>query len=142
MPHVFVYGTLLFPEILHGLTGRTFNDAKATLQGYKRLRVKFGDYPAIVKAEEANISGKIILNVDSRSLEILRFYEGDDYECIEAAVELDNQKLTALVFIWNNDRDLLTESDWNPDNFKNNFLTDYIRYVVPETVAEFTKLFS
>jgi len=142
MPHVFVYGTLLFPEILTGLTGRTFTEVAATLPGFRRMQVKFGDYPAIIKADETDVQGKLILDVDARSLELLRFYEGDDYDCIEAEVQLDDQKVRALVFVWKNDRKLIAEPDWNPDKFKNHFLKDYTRYVVPETVAEFTKLFS
>ena len=142
MPHVFVYGTLLFPEILNGLTGRTFPEATATLPDYKRFQVKFGDYPAIVASEDARVNGKLIFNVDARSLEMLRFYEGDDYNCIETVVDLPSEKVKALVFVWNKNRDLLAESDWHIENFKNKFLLDYTRYVVPETVAEFTKLFS
>ncbi len=142
MSHVFVYGTLLFPEILNGLTGRTFPETEATLPGFKRMRVKYGDYPAVIQAEGGQVHGKLIPNVDARSLEMLRFYEGDDYECIEAFVHLENKKVKALVFVWNNNRDLLTEPDWSIKKFKNNFLSDYIRYVVPETVAEFTRLFS
>lgn len=142
MAHVFVYGTLLFPEILNGLTGRTFPDTAATLPGYKRLRVKYGDYPAVVAAEGEQVQGKLIPNVDARSLEMLRFYEGDDYECVETFVHLEHKKVKAMVFVWKNDRDLLTGPDWSMQKFRHHFLPDYIRYVIPETVAEFTRLFS
>ncbi|WP_167610364.1 gamma-glutamylcyclotransferase family protein [Maribellus sediminis] len=142
MQHVFVYGTLLFPEILEGLTGRTFSVQKAELYNFKRLRVAEGDYPAIIAAEGESVSGMLVLNVDARSMELLRFYEGEDYDCRKLEVKLKKQSVFAHVFTWNNDPGLLTESDWNLKNFEQHFLQDYIRYVVPETVAEFTKLFS
>mgnify|MGYP000020598555 FL=1 len=141
MPHVFVYGTLLFPEILYGLTGCAFPEARATLNDFKRFQVKFGDYPAIIASEDSRVNGKLIFNVDARSLKMLRFYEGDDYDCIETVVDLKSEKSKALVFVWNRNHDLLAESDWHIENFKNKFLIDYTRKVVPETVAEFIKLF-
>ncbi len=142
MQHVFVYGTLLFPEILAGLTGRTFSMQKAELFNFKRLRVADGDYPAIIAAEGESVLGKLVLNVDARSMELLRFYEGDDYDCSKLEVNLKKQSVAASVFTWNKERDLLTGPDWNINNFEEHFLQDYIRYVVPETVAEFTKVFS
>ena len=142
MPHVFVYGTLLFPEILEGLTGRSFSMQQAELLNFKRLRVAQGDYPAIIAAEGESVSGKLVLNVDARSMEMLRFYEGDDYDCRKLEVKLKTQTVAAQVFAWNKEPDLLTVPDWNLKNFEQYFLQDYIRYVVPETVAEFTRLFS
>ncbi|WP_340112232.1 gamma-glutamylcyclotransferase family protein [Maribellus mangrovi] len=142
MQHVFVYGTLLFPEILEGLTGRSFETKDAELKNFKRLRVAMGDYPAIVEEESQLVKGKLVLDVDARSLELLRFYEGDDYDCRELEVSLDGKKILALVFVWNAEAELLTGPDWNIENFEKHYLNDYIRFVIPETVTEFTKLFS
>lgn len=142
MQHVFVYGTLLFPEILEGLTGRSFETRDAELKSFKRLRVTMGDYPAIVKNESQLVKGKLVLDVDARSLELLRFYEGDDYDCRELEISTDGKNVMALVFVWNADTALLSGPDWNIENFEKHSLHDYTRFVIPETVAEFTKLFS
>ena len=82
MQHVFVYGTLLFPEVVKGLTGYSFQTIEATLNGYHRCTVKNSDYPAIVKKPGSQVDGKILLNLDNRSYEILRFFEGDEYHRI------------------------------------------------------------
>lgn len=142
MQHVFVYGTLLFPEILKGLTGRTFLTRNAELKNYKRMQVSGADYPAIVKAEGEGVKGKLLLNVDARSAELLRFYEGDDYCCQKLEVTIGLKPLKASVFVWKDSTSLLSDTDWNIDHFRQNFLNDYLKYVVPDTVLEFTKLFS
>ncbi len=142
MQHVFVYGTLLFPEILEGLTGRSFLTHNAELKNYKRMQVAEGDYPGVVEANGECVKGKLILNVDARSVEVLRFYEGDDYDCKILEITIDSKLVKASVFVWKQDVKQLSESDWNIDHFKQNFLNDYLKYVIPDTVAEFTKLFA
>ena len=142
MQHVFVYGTLLFTEILEGLTGRSFSTQNAALKKFKRLRVAEGDYPAIIEAREEVVQGSLVFNVDARSMEVLRFYEGDDYECRKLEVTVNDKSIMAWVFVWNEDMALLSNADWNKDYFKRKFLADYLKYVVPETVSEFTKLYS
>jgi gamma-glutamylcyclotransferase (GGCT)/AIG2-like uncharacterized protein YtfP len=142
MQHVFVYGTLLFAEILEGLTGRSFETRDAELKNHKRLCVQRGDYPAIIHADGERVEGKLVRNVDARSMELLRFYEGDEYDCRELEVTHDGKTVIAMVFVWNADAELLSETDWNIKNFEKYYLNDYIRFVIPETVAEFTKLFS
>ena len=64
MQHVFVYGTLLFTGIVHGLTGRDFESEPATLVNYQRKLVSNRDYPAIVEAPGERVSGRLLLNVD------------------------------------------------------------------------------
>lgn len=142
MQHVFVYGTLLFPEILEGLTGRSFQTHNAELKNYKRMQVAEGDYPAVVEAEGEYVKGKLVMNVDARSAEVLRFYEGDDYDCKTLEITIDSKPVKASVFVWKQDVTLLADTDWSFNHFRQNFLNDYLKYVIPDTVAEFTKLFS
>jgi len=142
MQHVFVYGTLLFPEILEGLTGKVFNLKDAELKNYQRVQISSGDFPAIVEKEDESVKGKLILDVDPLSMEILLFYEGEDYDCMELEVETETEKLPAKVFVWNNDPEYLIDADWDTEHFKQQFLQDYISFVVPETREAFERLFS
>lgn len=141
MKNVFVYGTLLFPEILNGLTGSRFQSVEAVLPGYKRHLVKNGSYPAVVATKNEKVYGKLINDVDQRSLDILRYYEGEDYKCTEAEVIVTEKSLNALVFVWNAELHYLAESDWKIEAFKHDFLQEYIQEVVPETVEAFNRLF-
>ena len=142
MQHVFVYGSLLFPEIVEGLTACKFETHDASIQNYERRTVKNNDYPAIIPKEGGQVLGKILLNVDKRSLEVLRFFEGDEYACVEITMNVDNKKITACVFVWNGDADALDKADWNLELFERKALAEYVRFVVPETVEVFKRLFS
>ena len=76
------------------------------------------------------------------SFEILRFFEGDEYRCINVEVQTNNEKISACLFIWAGENEKLETADWDPDVFERNALADYIRFVIPETVEEFERLFS
>ena len=142
MQHVFVYGTLLFPDILKGLTGNTFEDRDAVLYGFKCLALKDADYPAIIAHAGSSVQGKVLFNVDERSLEILRFFEGSEYRSICVKVNVDNNRVKASVFVWIEEHHRLDTADWNQVVFEKTALADYISYVVPETVKEFERLHS
>ncbi len=142
MKHVFVYGTLLFSEILEGLTGDTSETREAKLSDYRRCSVKGADYPAIISQKGAFTEGKIVLNVDDYSFEMLRFFEGKEYLCIEVQVEAESENFNAWVFVWNDSVERLNDTDWDMSSFKRDTLSDYVQFVVPETHKEFKRLFS
>lgn len=142
MQHVFVYGSLLFPEIVEGLTGHKFETLDATLQNYVRRTVKNCDYPAIIPGKDGQVLGKILLNVDKRSLEVLRFFEGNEYACVDTIVKVNNGEITACVFVWIEDTGALEKGDWSAEIFERRSLNDYVRNVVPETVNDFERLSS
>lgn len=142
MQHVFVYGSLLFPEIVKGLTERKFEAFDATLLNYVRRAVKNNDYPAVIPCDGEQVSGKILLNVDERSFDVLRFFEGDEYVCVDIKVNVNNEEIPACVFVWIGDTSALAKTDWSFEVFERNALADYIRFVVPETLEEFNRLFS
>ena len=142
MQHVFVYGSLLYPDIVTRLTGKTFEIREASLKNYQRRAVKEADYPAVVQNPGSNVAGKLLLNVDDRSLDVLRFFEGDEYKCAAVEVETKNEKYQACVFVWIGSAEKLEETDWNATLFEAASLADSVRYVIPEVVEEFERLFS
>ena len=137
MPNLFVYGTLLFPEILEGLTRIPLVTKPAKLQGFKRYRVQGCDYPAVVREMNSLVEGKLVFGIDNQLIDILTFFEGDSYKKIETTIQLENESLTAAVFIWKDDLDYLAKEDWDSNEFKQSSLNFYIEEVVPETVKEF-----
>ena len=140
MPHLFVYGSLLFPDLVTELTGKSFRSSPATLDGFKRYRVKGCDYPAIIKAPGANVEGLLIENVDESSLEILVFFEGNEYRKQQVTVISSAKQIAATAFIWTNDVALLENSDWDEAEFRKQSLTSYLKEVAPETRAAFQSL--
>jgi gamma-glutamylcyclotransferase (GGCT)/AIG2-like uncharacterized protein YtfP len=140
MHYIFVYGTLLFPEIVFGLCGREFTTQKAILKGFKRYLVNGHDYPAVISDDVSDVEGKLLFDVDEESMKILTFFEGDNYAIKEVFVHAGIKSVKALVFAWNGLLCNLGESDWDIDRFEQKSLRYYAEKVIPETVREFKQL--
>lgn len=137
MQQLFVYGSLLFPDLVTALTGKHFRSVPATLAGYRRFRVKDCDYPAMIETPGAKVEGQIIENVDEKSMHILSFFEGDEYAQQQVIVYLSDKKLQATTFVWTADLALLEDTDWDKDVFEKGALPFYLKEVAPETRAAF-----
>ena len=125
MPHLFVYGCLMFPEILEALIGKKYTLKGAVLQGYQRVKVQTDDsiaYPVIVPETSGSVEGSLVRNVHPISMK-----EIDDFEEIEKLVYLKQEitvrlsheeNLVALTYV----RGPGTKQDltqlWNPDEFR------------------------
>ncbi len=137
MQHVFVYGSLLFPEIAEGLCQCSIQTEEAVLKDYKRLAVSGADYPAIIEQNNSKVEGKLLLNLDQHSLEILTFFEGDEYDLTAVEVQTKKGGMQALVFTWKPGLNYLETFDWDKQQFKTKSLPFYVNEVVPETLEEY-----
>lgn len=139
MQNVFVYGTLLFPEITKKLTGKTFKISPAELPGYKLYCVKNSDYPAIIRQKDSVTEGLVLENVDEFSLNIISFYEGDEYEKEKVTVNLNGKATDALTFVWVHGSEFLENKEWDFRGFEKSGLEHYLDVVIPETLEVFYK---
>lgn len=137
MQNIFVYGSLLFPEITKKLTGKSFKTLPAILEGYKMYSVKGCDYPAIIQQEGSKTVGLLIENMDNLSLAIISFYEGNEYEKEQVTVNSDGKSTTALTFVWMNGNEFLENKEWDFQHFEKTSLEYYLNEVIPETLEEF-----
>jgi gamma-glutamylcyclotransferase (GGCT)/AIG2-like uncharacterized protein YtfP len=83
---MFVYGTLMVPEIMKRVVGRVPPSVAALLPGYRRYRVPGEAYPAIVAAVDFQVDGLCYQGLNRHELELLDAYEGDSY--VRTPVEL------------------------------------------------------
>jgi gamma-glutamylcyclotransferase (GGCT)/AIG2-like uncharacterized protein YtfP len=139
MPGIFVYGTLQLPGIVKKLTGKSFTSKPAVLPGYKRCCVKGCDYPAVIQENDAETTGLVMKNVDDRSLDIISFYEGDEYEKRNVTVFMDGEPKDVLTFVWVKGTDLLENKEWDLHAFRKKSLEHYINVLIPDTLKEFSK---
>jgi gamma-glutamylcyclotransferase (GGCT)/AIG2-like uncharacterized protein YtfP len=139
MHNIFVYGTLMSELIINKLTGKTFRWQPATLNGYKRFCVKDCDYPAILTDVYSVTKGLLIENLDDLSLDIISFYEGDEYEKKKVTVSIDGKPEAALTFIWVKGEEYLENENWDFRRFENESLDHYLNVVIPQTLEEFYK---
>jgi gamma-glutamylcyclotransferase (GGCT)/AIG2-like uncharacterized protein YtfP len=126
MYHLFVYGTLQYPEILKKLTGKTFVAKPAVLTHFKRHKVKNAEYPAIVPKPGAQTTGMLIENVDESSLNAIDFYEGDEYEKTEVNIISGDFETKAFAYVWIAGENHLEKEDWDRACFEKKYLELYI----------------
>jgi gamma-glutamylcyclotransferase (GGCT)/AIG2-like uncharacterized protein YtfP len=125
MENLFAYGTLLFPEIVLKITGKSFKGNPALLKDYERRQVKGCDYPAIINMHGSIVNGVLLENVDEKSIQLLAHFEGNEYEKRKVEVIVNNVKTTAVTFVWNENMVHLSKNDWDIKVFKQNSLKFY-----------------
>ena len=143
--HFFVYGTLLFDEIVEGLCGRTFDSLPAMLQGYKRHGVsppgREGEGPILVRSEGQQQLGRVLLNVDARSEAILDAFEFESpgYERIVESVQVTNsvQEYECIVYVGTQALIPFVSGDWSPDTFSETGLSRYTNEFIPDLLERF-----
>ncbi len=139
MQNIFVYGTLLSPVILEKLTGKSFKTSEAVLFGYKRYCVKNCDYPAIIQQEGSKITGLMIENIDDSTLDLLSFYEGDEYVKERVTINLNGKSTDAFTFVWVHGNEFLENEEWDFRGFEKSSFEHYLDVVIPDTLEEFYK---
>ncbi|WP_347839651.1 gamma-glutamylcyclotransferase family protein [uncultured Draconibacterium sp.] len=135
MANLFVYGSLLFSEIAEQLCGQKIKTANAALKGYARFALKGADYPAMIKKQNSLVYGKVLLNLTPEAVELLTFYEGNEYEIRPLRVELANEKkINAFGFLWTGGDEYLEAFDWDKKHFELESLQFYVDDVIPSTL--------
>lgn len=78
--HVFVYGTLINPEVQRRIIGRLVEGTPDTLENVTKSEIKLGanTYPILVEAQGHNVDGHI-LTVTPTELARIDKYETDAY---------------------------------------------------------------
>jgi gamma-glutamylcyclotransferase (GGCT)/AIG2-like uncharacterized protein YtfP len=137
MQNIFVYGTLQSPEIIKKLTGKSFKNTPAVLEGYKRYWVKESDYPAVIQQIDEQTTGLVLENVDDLSFDIISLYEGDEYGKKKVTVNLNGISKDVWTFVWVNGNEFLENKDWDFLNFEKTSLEYYLNEMIPEILAEF-----
>jgi gamma-glutamylcyclotransferase (GGCT)/AIG2-like uncharacterized protein YtfP len=97
---VFVYGTLLWPEVQRRITGKIFPGRPATLLGYRRGLVRGETYPSVQPALDCSVPGMLLSGVDRPSLLRLDAYEGSDYERLKVQVRDENEQQLVPCWLW------------------------------------------
>jgi gamma-glutamylcyclotransferase (GGCT)/AIG2-like uncharacterized protein YtfP len=139
----FVYGTLLFDEIVEALTGEVFASRPATLLDYRRCAVQApgreGEGPAIVADDTATVKGRILLDLDERAVRILDAFEFESPGYTKVTARAIVQSATSvlerpsLVYIYEGTTALTDHivGDWNPAKFVEQGMQHYLAEFIP-----------
>ncbi len=135
--NLFVYGTLMIPELLYALTQKRFKMIDAVLEDHKRLRIRKKSYPALIPSDGDSVAGKLILDLEEDDMKILDFYEDDEY----IRKEINISSHTAEVYVYNASREVLKERDWSEVYFRLKHLDFHLKIIVPEIMEEYNEYF-
>jgi len=86
--NVFVYGTLVFPEVMQLVSGCAHEHAPATLAEFARFVLVDRVYPGIVPQAGGATEGRIYFGVDAEGLERLDWYEAEEYDREQVHVDV------------------------------------------------------
>lgn len=128
MNALFAYGTLLFPEILRAVTGRTTTSSPATLDGFVRRRLIGEIFPAIVEgADRDRVDGVVYSRLDGRDWQRLDVFEGDLYERRSVTVRWGPSRIrSAFTYVLRDDwRHRLGVEPWDPEAFARDHLAAF-----------------
>ncbi len=143
---VFVYGTLLFPEVTAGLGIVSAEDGSdesvavlssdAVLHGYERFKVqlrKEANFPAIVSANDKSVSGRLLQQVTDESLHRMDAFEGitDSYYSRElVTVAIEEGEVEAWTYVCGDRLRSYLDGTWDAEQFRQSELEWYLANVV------------
>jgi gamma-glutamylcyclotransferase (GGCT)/AIG2-like uncharacterized protein YtfP len=117
---LFVYGTLLCPEVWAAVVGPPPIYAAATLRGFACRLVRGEVYPAIRPAPRERVPGALVRGLDPAAVARLDDYEGPLYARERQAIRLRaGDEVTAEVYVLRADHDHhLSDAPWSLAAFR------------------------
>eukprot|EP00887_Chlorella_sp_A99_P001493 scaffold8.g1493.t1 len=132
MANAFVYGTLMYGEVLKALIGREPRSAPATISGYQRFRIKQQVFPGTVRGTpDSQVRGLVLFDLRPDEMDMFDDFEGEEYfkEAVQPQLE-DGSSVDAIVYVWQDSlRPLLYPPDWSPEEFRTQHLGAYVEMV-------------
>jgi gamma-glutamylcyclotransferase (GGCT)/AIG2-like uncharacterized protein YtfP len=95
--HLFLYGTLLDPKLLARFAGRTVPFTPVTLPGWRRVGLRGGHYPTLLRAR-SKVEG-VFAVVNGPTLARLAAYEGASYRLKPVVVQTTRGHKVARAWI-------------------------------------------
>ena len=130
---VFVYGTLMAPEVIETLLGRVPPMTSARLTNYVRHPVKQQVFPGLIAKQNHITTGYLVQNLQDSELIRLDWFEDKEYKRLDCVVETleDGKSYRTQVYLWNNPLEELDISqEWDYEHFRGNNLQWYLTNTV------------
>lgn len=88
--NLFVYGPLMFREVLEAVVGRDLVRRAGTLNGYMQLRLIEESQAALVPFPDAATEGVVYMGVDEAALKHLDAFQGERFRREKVNVQADD----------------------------------------------------
>lgn len=100
VPRLFVYGTLMDDDLVRRLAGRPLPWRPAVLEGYCRTLDPSIGYPVVHPLAGASVDGRVLEEIDERTLAALDAYEGGHYRRVVVRVQTsDGGRTDAYTYV-------------------------------------------
>jgi gamma-glutamylcyclotransferase (GGCT)/AIG2-like uncharacterized protein YtfP len=139
----FFYGTLMAPQVLHRVchgsmapdnpiyANHKLETYPAILHNFRRHRVKYADYPAILPTEGSTVRGTYVTGLTDADIWRLDIFEGSEYkrEKVKARMlttvgdnhgkgNVEGEEVEAETYIWISGKDSLEDGEWDFGEFQ------------------------
>ena len=118
---LFVYGSLLFPEVVRALLGRVPSGTPAGAPGWRVAALPERVYPGLVPSR-GTASGLLITGLAPEEWDALIAFEGDLYD-LRRLTLTDGR--SAFAFVWDGSSPA-SSIDWMPEEFAEQVLSPYV----------------
>jgi gamma-glutamylcyclotransferase (GGCT)/AIG2-like uncharacterized protein YtfP len=118
---LFVYGTLLFPEILVALIGRVPDQSSGQIAGWRAAALPGVAYPGLVPGP-ATVTGRLLTGLTQREWRVIDTFENGGYDLTRLTL-VDGRH--GWSYTCARDIEALAE-DWSADEFAAEHLAAYV----------------
>jgi len=108
-PPLFVYGSLLHPEVLAALLGRVPVTEAATARGWARRSLRHRPYPALVAAPGESTDGLLLTELSAPERALLDDFEGTQYTVEPVVVRTADGDVGAWAYVAGAELDVLLD---------------------------------
>ena len=128
MHNLFVYGSLMFEPVWRHLLGKRHATERATLDGYRRQRIRDQTYPGIQPDAAARVDGVLVFDLTHDEMNRLDQFEGEEYQRQGVIVSrADGREQACQVYVIRPAyRSQLLNEDWDPQHFENNDMQRFL----------------
>jgi ABC-type amino acid transport substrate-binding protein/gamma-glutamylcyclotransferase (GGCT)/AIG2-like uncharacterized protein YtfP len=125
--NLFVYGSLMFDEVWHRLVTLPFERKPARLSGYRRLKIKDQDYPAVVRGV-GTVRGTVCLGLDEETMRRLDAFEAGCYRRVSGVVidKTGTEILADFFAIKESHLHLVEDEPWDEGEFARDGLARFV----------------
>lgn len=126
--NLFVYGSLMFPEVRHRLVSVRHTLLSATLADYQRYQLIRETYPGLIPQQGQQVQGRLILGLTLKELVALDRFEGKFYQriAVEVVDDADTSHAAEVYLFRRQYRHKLSEHVWDAEAFAKQHLQTFI----------------
>lgn len=137
--HIFVYGLLMFPDIVEAITGQHYQMLDAVLADHQRFGLSQSPLeapvPVLTEMPGRVQTGKLLLNVEPAAIKALDFFEELDsghYVKKTVRVQAEGQWYSAFCYAIGPALKPYISGDWHPELVSDAHKAHFIKQVIPQ----------